>query len=253
MGDTVMRSWPLPFQPRFIVYTAVLAISAALLLEFLLVSSRWYVAMPLAVFAALAVIGTFDLIQTRHAVLRNYPLTAHIRFILEEIRPEIRQYFLESEKDGTPFSRDKRGIVYQRAKRVLDKRPFGTQYDVYADGFEWLHHSIAPKPVATEPFRIAIGGPQCDKPYSASVFNISAMSFGALSPNAVRALNIGARTGNFAHDTGEGGSARTTARTAVTSSGKSARAISAAAIPTARSAWTNSRTGRGVIKSKWSS
>ena len=138
-------------------------------------------------------------------MLRNYPLTAHIRFILEEIRPEIRQYFLESEKDGTPFSRDKRAIVYQRAKRALDKRPFGTQNDVYSSGYEWLHHSIAPKPPAQEPFRILVGGPDCAKPYSASVLNISAMSFGALSSSAVRALNIGARNGDFAHDTGEGG------------------------------------------------
>jgi glutamate synthase domain-containing protein 2 len=200
-----MRSWPLPFQPRFIAYTTVLTITAVLLLEYLFVSSAFYVAIPLVLFVALAAIGTFDLIQTRHAVLRNYPLTAHIRFILEEIRPEIRQYFLESEKDGTPFSRDKRAIVYQRAKHALDKRPFGTQNDVYADGFEWLHHSIAPKPVAKEPFRISIGGPQCERPYCASVFNISAMSFGALSPNAVRALNSGAKKGDFAHDTGEGG------------------------------------------------
>ncbi|MGB6568136.1 MAG: FMN-binding glutamate synthase family protein, partial [Xanthobacteraceae bacterium] len=139
------------------------------------------------------------------AVLRNYPLSAHIRFMLEEIRPEIRQYFLESEKDGTPFSRDKRAIVYQRAKRALDKRPFGTQNDVYASGFEWLDHSIAPKPAAKEPFRILVGGPDCDKPYSASIFNISAMSFGALSKNAILALNGGAKKGNFAHDTGEGG------------------------------------------------
>jgi glutamate synthase domain-containing protein 2 len=200
-----MRSWPLPLQPRFIAYTAVMTITAVLLFEYLFVSNAFYVAIALALFATLAAIGSFDLIQTRHAVLRNYPLTAHIRFILEEIRPEIRQYFLESEKDGTPFSRDKRAIVYQRAKHVLDKRPFGTQNDVYADGFEWLHHSIAPKPVAKEPFRISIGGPQCERPYSASVFNISAMSFGALSPNALRALNSGAKKGNFAHDTGEGG------------------------------------------------
>jgi glutamate synthase domain-containing protein 2 len=200
-----MRSWPLPFQPRFIAYTAVMAITAVLLFEYLFVSNAFYVAVALVLFATLAAIGSFDLIQTRHAVLRNYPLTAHIRFILEEIRPEIRQYFVESEKDGTPFSRDKRAIVYQRAKHVLDKRPFGTQNDVYADGFEWLNHSIAPKPVAQEPFRISIGGPQCERPYSASVFNISAMSFGALSPNAVRALNSGAKKGNFAHDTGEGG------------------------------------------------
>jgi glutamate synthase domain-containing protein 2 len=200
-----MRSLPLPFQPRFIVYTAVLLITAILLIEFLIGYTTFFVVIPLVLFAALSAVGTIDLIQTRHAVLRNYPLTAHIRFILEEIRPEIRQYFLESEKDGTPFSRDKRAIVYQRAKQALDKRPFGTQNDVYASGYEWLHHSIAPKPVAKESFRITIGGHDCSKPYSASVFNISAMSFGALSPNAIRALNGGAKKGDFAHDTGEGG------------------------------------------------
>jgi len=199
-----MRTLLLPFSARFIAYTAVLVITAALLIELYFFPSA-IVAVPLVLFAALAVIGTVDLIQTRHAVLRNYPLTAHIRFILEEIRPEIRQYFLESEKDGTPFSRDKRAIVYQRAKQALDKRPFGTQNDVYAAGFEWLHHSMAPRQVAQEGFRIAIGGPDCAKPYTASIFNISAMSFGALSPNAIRALNIGAKKGNFAHDTGEGG------------------------------------------------
>ena len=150
-------------------------------------------------------LGTLDLVQTRHSVLRNYPLTAHIRFILEEIRPEIRQYFLESEKDGTPFSRDKRAIVYQRAKRALETRPFGTQNDVYEPGYEWLDHSMSPKPVVHEPFRVAIGGKSCSKPYSASIFNVSAMSFGSLSANAVLALNAGAKKGNFAHDTGEGG------------------------------------------------
>jgi glutamate synthase domain-containing protein 2 len=121
------------------------------------------------------------------------------------MRPEMRQYFFESEKDGAPFSRDKRAVVYQRAKMVLDKRPFGTQYDVYGDGFEWVRHSMVPRPHAVAPFRITIGGPDCSKPYDASVFNISAMSFGALSPNAIRALNKGAKAGNFAHDTGEGG------------------------------------------------
>ena len=199
-----MRSWPLPFQPRFIVYTAVVIITVVLFIA-LLLSPSVYVAIPLVPFAFLMAIGTIDLIQTRHAVLRNYPLTAHIRFILEEIRPEIRQYFLESEKDGTPFSRDKRAIVYQRAKQALDKRPFGTQNDVYANGYEWLHHSIAPKAVVKQPFRVPVGGPDCAKPYSASIFNISAMSFGALSPNAIRALNTGAKKGSFAHDTGEGG------------------------------------------------
>lgn len=199
-----MRSWPLPLQPRFIVFTGVVLITAILIVA-VFFSPSIYIAIALAVCAALTTLGTLDLIQTRHAVLRNYPLTAHIRFILEEIRPEIRQYFLESEKDGTPFSRDKRAIVYQRAKQALDKRPFGTQNDVYASGFEWLNHSIAPKPVIKQPFRILIGGSECGEPYSASVFNISAMSFGALSPNAIRALNSGARKGKFAHDTGEGG------------------------------------------------
>lgn len=112
---------------------------------------------------------------------------------------------MESEKDGAPFSRDKRAIVYQRAKQALDKRPFGTQNDVYASGYEWLHHSMAPKLPCSDPFRVTIGGPDCPKPYLASIFNISAMSFGALSPNAIRALNIGAKKGGFAHDTGEGG------------------------------------------------
>ncbi|HWG06417.1 MAG TPA: FMN-binding glutamate synthase family protein [Beijerinckiaceae bacterium] len=200
-----MRALLLPLQPRFIVYTAVLILSALLLFDEVDGYPSIYVVILLVLFSALALIGTLDLLQTRHAVLRNYPLSAHIRFILEEIRPEIRQYFLEGEKDGTPFSRDKRAIVYQRAKQALDKRPFGTQYDVYSSGFEWLAHSIAPKHVVREPFRIAIGGPDCAKPYSASVFNISAMSFGALSANAIRALNTGARKGDFAHDTGEGG------------------------------------------------
>ena len=200
-----MRTLLLPLSGRFIVYTFVLLITAILLLELLYWSWSLYLAIPLVPFAALSAIGTIDLLQTRHAVLRNYPLTAHIRFILEEICPEIRQYFLESEKDGTPFSRDKRAIVYQRAKKALDKRPLGTQNDVYASGYEWLHHSISPKLTAREPFRVVIGGPDCSKPYSASIFNISAMSFGALSPNAIRSLNTGAKKGNFAHDTGEGG------------------------------------------------
>ena len=159
----------------------------------------------LLLFGALTLLGLRDLMQSRHAVLRNYPIAAHLRFLLEEIRPEIRQYFFESEKDGLPFSRDQRAIVYQRAKMALDKRPFGTQLDVYAPGYEWLCHSIAPKPVAKEPARVLVGGPDCAMPYSLSVFNISAMSFVSLSANAIRALNKGAKKGGFAHDTGEGG------------------------------------------------
>jgi glutamate synthase domain-containing protein 2 len=201
-----MRTLRLAFTPRFVVYTLSILFTAALLLTTLAYPPALDVAaVPLAIFAGLTVLGTHDLIQKRHAVLRNYPISAHLRFLLEEMRPEMRQYFFEGEKDGTPFSRDKRAVVYQRAKMVLDKRPFGTQYDVYAEGFEWVRHSIMPRPLAAAPFRVTIGGPDCRQPYDASIFNISAMSFGALSPNAIRALNKGAKAGNFAHDTGEGG------------------------------------------------
>lgn len=155
--------------------------------------------------AALTALGAFDLLQREHSVLRNYPITAHLRFLLEDVRPEIRQYFVEDENSGYPFSRNKRSIVYQRAKRNLDKRPFGTQLDVYSEGFEWMSQSLAPGAVDGHDFRTRVGGPRCAKPYDASIFNISAMSFGALSANAILALNEGARRGAFAHNTGEGG------------------------------------------------
>jgi len=201
-----MSALLLPFQLRFVIYTASIIATAALIALVAHDRSLWlYLLIPLAFFAFFAGLGTRDLLQKRHAVLRNYPISAHLRFILESIRPEMRQYFFEDDKFGMPFSRDKRALVYQRAKKQLDKRPFGTQYDVYADGYEWLRHSVAPRPLATDQFRISIGGPDCRKPYSASVFNISAMSFGALSPNAIRALNGGAKKNHFAHDTGEGG------------------------------------------------
>jgi glutamate synthase domain-containing protein 2 len=203
-----MRILALAFTPRFIVLT--LCILAAALLALAMAASiapRWdfLLGVALVLFAGLSVMGLRDLAQTRHAILRNYPVSAHLRFLLEEVRPEIRQYFFESEKDGLPFPRDRRAVVYQRAKMALDKRPFGTQYDVYQAGYEWLQHSIAPRPVSAEPFRVTVGGPDCARPYSISVFNISAMSFGSLSANAIRALNAGAKKGGFAHDTGEGG------------------------------------------------
>ena len=154
--------------------------------------------------SALALLGVYDIIQTRHAILRNYPVIGHMRFLMEMIRPELRQYFFEADTDGRPFPRERRAIVYQRAKNQLDKRPFGTHNDVYAAGAEWMLHSMVPAPVVHEPFRITIGGPECKQPYDASIFNISAMSYGALSANAIRALNKGAKIGDFAHDTGEG-------------------------------------------------
>ena len=157
------------------------------------------------IFGAFALLGFYDLIQTRHSLLRNYPILAYLRFLLEKIRPEIRQYFLESDLDGVPFNRSTRAIVYQRAKGQLDKRPFGTQIDVYGRDYEWLTHSIAPAPTPPFDFRVSVGGPGCAQPYSLSLLNISAMSFGSLSANAIRALNKGAKMGGFAHDTGEGG------------------------------------------------
>jgi glutamate synthase domain-containing protein 2 len=195
-----------PFSPRFIILT-ICCVVTVLLIGIGIHDHKLIdiVIIPILIFGGLSLLGFRDLLQQNHAVLRNYPISAHIRFMLEEIRPEMRQYFFESEKDGMPFSRDTRSLVYQRAKMVLDKRPFGTQENIYAEGYEWMHHSMAPRPNAAEKFRITIGGPDCAKPYSASVFNISAMSFGALSPNAVRSLNAGAKKGGFAHDTGEGG------------------------------------------------
>ena len=156
------------------------------------------------VFAGLSVLGVFDLRQTKSSVLRNYPVIGHLRFMLETIRPEIRQYFLESDVEATPFSRSQRSLAYSRAKGETDKRPFGTQVDQNATGHEWLNHSMAPSLIASHDFRLTIGGPGCTQPYEASVFNISAMSFGALSANAIQALNAGAKRGGFAHDTGEG-------------------------------------------------
>lgn len=169
-------------------------------------SKTWlWAAIPLAV---LTLLGIYDLTQRRHAILRNYPILGNLRFLFEFIRPEIRQYFLEDDTQAAPFSRAQRSIVYQRAKQEIDKRPFGTQEDVYSDRYEWVNHSFVPTQITDPDFRVNVGGPDCLQPYAMSVFNISAMSFGALSANAIQALNEGARQGNFAHDTGEGGISR---------------------------------------------
>jgi glutamate synthase domain-containing protein 2 len=157
----------------------------------------------LLLFGVLLALGVYDFCQTSRSILRNYPIIGHLRFMLEFIRPEIRQYFIESDTEAQPFSRAQRSLVYQRAKGVSDKRPFGTQLDVMARGHEWMTHSMVPTRISSHDFRITIGAGRA-QPYSASVFNISAMSFGALSANAILALNAGAKMGGFAHDTGEG-------------------------------------------------
>ena len=159
-------------------------------------------------FGALVVLGVHDMAQKRSSVRRNYPVAAWLRFLFEGIRPEIRQYIIEDDQTELPFSRTQRSIIYQRAKGELDKRPFGTQQAVYGTGYEWINHSLAPVEIPSHDFRVQIGGAACGKPYSASVFNISAMSFGALSANAIQALNEGARRGGFYHDTGEGSISR---------------------------------------------
>ncbi len=149
--------------------------------------------------------GVRDATQRKHTILRNFPVMGHFRYWLEMIRPEIQQYFIETYEDGKPFSRAQRSVIYQRAKKDLDTLPFGSQWEMYAPGYEWINHSMVPKPMLEKEPRVTIGGSDCSKPYSASLFNISAMSYGALSKNAVLALNRGARMGNFYHNTGEGG------------------------------------------------
>lgn len=185
---------------------AALAGCIAVALGSLLLLPFWSWLWPLTLVAGLlSAIGIYDLVQTQHAVLRNYPILGHIRYLVEGIRPEIRQYLLESDDDRLPFSRSQRSLIYARAKNEDGDRPFGTMVDVYAGGYEFIGHSMRPVAVGNpDSFRIEIGGPQCTQPYSASVLNVSAMSFGSLSANAIRSLNRGAKAGNFAHDTGEG-------------------------------------------------
>lgn len=205
-------------QSRFFTFGAIAALFAAAV--FATMWSAWF--WPFAVaLGLLTLVGLVDLAQTKHSIRRNYPVIGHFRFLIEAIRPELRQYLFEDDTVATPFSRSQRSIVYQRAKHELDKRPFGTQLDVYQVGYEWINHSIAPAPIQHHDFRVHVGQvarpgepdgfapkPNVLKPYSLSVFNISAMSFGALSANAIRALNQGAKLGGFAHDTGEGSISR---------------------------------------------
>lgn len=153
----------------------------------------------------IVLLGLIDAFQTQHAVRRNFPVAGHLRYLLEEIRPEVSQYFIESDTNGRPFSRELRSIVYQRAKGVTDTLPFGTRADVYEPGYAWVAHSMQPAPVLEVPPRVVVGGPRCTQPYASSLLNVSAMSFGALSKNAILALNWGAALGGFAHNTGEGG------------------------------------------------
>lgn len=178
---------------------ALLAIVLALLMPFYPVVI--WLLVPVVLLIAVA---AWDAVQARHSLRRNYPLIARFRWLFEDLRPYLRSYIVESGLDGRPFSRNERALVYARAKAEMSVHPFGTELDVYSDEYEWLGHSIAPNENAAQQFRVEIGGPQCKKPYSAAILNISAMSFGSLGANAIEALNLGAQKGGFYHDTGEG-------------------------------------------------
>lgn len=199
MLETLNRLYPI----RYTAFGLCILGAVYCLLSLLLGSIDGWTVLGFLVFAGLTAVGFYDIEQSKRAILRNYPVIGHIRFGLEFIRPEIRQYFIEGDNDSAPFSRSQRTVVYARAKGESDKRPFGTQLDVGATGYEWINHSVAPTHIESHDFRIVIG-PERAQPYNASVFNISAMSFGALSANAILALNSGAKKGRFAHDTGEG-------------------------------------------------
>ncbi|RYG38242.1 MAG: FMN-binding glutamate synthase family protein [Chitinophagaceae bacterium] len=168
---------------------------------------NWKFIFLLVFFIPLIAMGLFDMYQSRHAIKRNFPLVGRLRYLLESIGPEIRQYFVETDIDGRPFDRLQRSLVYQRSKKELDTRPFGTQLNVYDEGYQWINHSvnaISFKDIDENP-RVRIGSSQCSKPYMSSLFNISAMSYGSLSQNAILSLNAGAKLGGFFHNTGEGG------------------------------------------------
>ncbi len=179
-------------------------ITALLVVKLLIFPKLWWITV---IVFPIVLLGFYDLIQKKHSLWRNFPVLGHVRWFMEFLRPKIYQYFIESDTNGKPFNRQQRSLAYQRSKGEVDTNPFGTQLDVYETGYEWINHSIRaldahsldPNP------RVVVGGPACTQPYEASVFNISAMSFGALSQNAILALNHGAKMGGFAHNTGEGG------------------------------------------------
>ena len=182
------------------IIAGVLAIATLLLLS--LTSKLWL--LGFVIVGPIILLGVYDMFQVKHSILRLYPVLGHFRYLLESVRPEIQQYFVESNTDATPIPREYRSLVYQRAKGARDTRPFGTIFDVNRPGYEWLNHSLQPKHLTDLDPRIKIGGPDCTKPYMSSPLNISAMSYGALSKNAIMSLNKGAKLGGFSHNTGEG-------------------------------------------------
>lgn len=189
---------------RYWALSAVLAVTVIALIGALR-DPRWLLACVAGAFSG---VGLHDVLQTRRAILRNYPILARVRYFFETIRPAIRQYLLEGDNEAVPFSRAQRSLVYQRTRNIEHRQPFGTRKDVYLAGYEWINHSLRPVHIKDAGFQVMVGGRDCTQPYSCSVFNISAMSFGSLSANAIRALNKCAKLGGFVHDTGEGSISR---------------------------------------------
>ncbi len=188
---------------KFFVIGVLLLLGALTTLAAAIGGPGWWVL--LAVLAVLLLVGVYDVVQRKHSILRNYPVLGHLRFLMEDVRPELQQYFIERNWDGRPFDRDTRSAVYQRAKNTKEEQPFGTERDVDAPGYEYLVHSTRPVDPLPDPPRVVVGGKDCTQPYAMALMNVSAMSFGAISANAIQALNQGAAKGGFAHDTGEGG------------------------------------------------
>ena len=188
---------------RYIPYVISILLTVLFAVLSIWLSPWWWIGTGISGF--LMFVGTYDICQKRHSITRSVPILAHLRFFMEFISPEMRQYFLETNTSGRPFNRDQRSLVYERSKNIEGLKPFGTEIDVYSEEYEWMVHSIAPTKKAETAFRTTVGGEQCSKPYSCSLLNISSMSFGAISPNAIMAMNHGAKKAGFAHWTGEGG------------------------------------------------
>ncbi|MDT5130008.1 MAG: hypothetical protein QOH54_5652 [Mycobacterium sp.] len=201
MGRDTRYRYAVMIRPLIV---AIVFLAGALAAVLTVIGHGWWAA-PAAILVGLAALGTWDLLQTRHTILRLYPIIGHVRFLMEFIRPEIRQYFIESNTEAAPFDRETRDLVYERAKATKGDEPFGTERDVNAIGYEFLRHSIRARFAENLDPKVRLGGPDCTQPYDIAMLNVSAMSFGALSANAIEALNAGAARGGFAHDTGEGG------------------------------------------------
>ncbi len=187
---------------RYVPFALIVAAAILTLLAAALWSPYWL--WLLALLVPLVVLGAWDMGQKQHTLLRLYPVSAHVRWFFEWLRPFLREYLFDSDHEGRPFTHNQRALVYRRAKDVESAEAFGTEMDLHSPRYEWINHSIQARHLG-DTYRVRVGGDECKQPYDASVLNISAMSFGSLSARAVEALNLGAKMGGFYQDTGEGG------------------------------------------------